>query len=505
MDGRDKDVRGALATLLEPEPPMRTSVADDVRRGRALRARRRRWLAGGVAAAVVVGLGAGLGVPRLVGGTDLQPAPAATGGVTDAVQGAVERSEKALRDLGFEPTLAAPAKQVGDRIRWSFTFPSPEGYVPTRLTVVPLQGRVGSPLAVCAAVSPDCTAISHDGSDEASSYVQRSGIDGGDVRLRRWYGDGGAVELTVAQAYPLATSGGMETLPLLVVPPMLTADVLTAVADAIGNPSGLLTEPTPEPTESADRISVQRGPSKLVGYWTVAGTGTEDDGATLQLGAMEAGAWTLWRECGGMDGSWRASSAGGFIAGSYSGNSDCWPDEQGWRPTPTWLEPVRGYRLTETGAELLNASGAVMARLSPGARPDHGPHRSEITTELPELTSDVLAELDGVRVPTGATPASADAVAGRWAPVGATNNRAYLGLQANGWYEGSDGCNDQGGRWTIDRDGRLLATGGPQTHVGCDSTNVSHALTSSIVLEVDGDTLAAVDADGAVVMTFTRA
>lgn len=78
MDGRDDDVRGVLATLLEAEPPMRSTVADDVHRGRALRARRHRRLAGSVAAVVVLGLGVGLGVPRILTGTTPHPVPPAT-------------------------------------------------------------------------------------------------------------------------------------------------------------------------------------------------------------------------------------------------------------------------------------------------------------------------------------------------------------------------------------------------------------------------------------------
>ncbi len=453
---------------------MRTSVADDVRRGQALRARRQRWLAGGLAAAVVVGLGAGLGAPRLVGGTDPQPAPAATAGVADAVQQSVERSEKALRDLGYEPTLAALVTHAGDRARWAFTFPSPPGYVPARLTVVLYPQAPDAVRCDSASCGPTTTS---EGPDASTSYVQRTGDAKGTLTLRRDYRDGGAIALTAAPAAPLpgTVASDLDSLSAYY---QFSAELLPQVADAIGNPSGLQAEPTPAPTGSADPIDVRRGPSLLVGYWTVAGTGTGDDGATLQLGAMDAGSWTLWRECGGIDGLWRASTAGGFVAGAFSGDSDCFPADTSWRPTPEWLEPVRGYRLTETGAELLDASGAVLARLTPGERPDHGPHRSEVTTELPELTPDVLAELDGVRVPDGATPASIDAVAGRWVPVGATNKRAFLGLKANGWYEGSDGCN---------------------------STDVSGALTRSVALELDGDTLVAVDADGTTVMTFTRA
>jgi hypothetical protein len=59
------DVRDALSTLLEPAPPMRLTVADHVRRGESLRARRRAWLASGAAGLLVVATVALLEAPRV--------------------------------------------------------------------------------------------------------------------------------------------------------------------------------------------------------------------------------------------------------------------------------------------------------------------------------------------------------------------------------------------------------------------------------------------------------
>jgi hypothetical protein len=336
MDDYD-EVGSALGTLLDPEPPMRSSVADDVRRGRALRVRRQRWLAGGVAAAVVLGVGAAVGVPRLLTGTT---APAAT-------------------------------------------TPSPSA---------------------------------SDGTDQS-----------------------GVVE-----------------------------------------------------------------PTALFGFWTVHGTGT-DDGATLQFGSAHyAGSVTLYRACGGLDGSWVASPAGGFLATLFSGDSACFP-AAGTLAMPGWLVSADAFRSTGDGIDLLDRDGRVVVALTPGAQPTVAPNRSAVTTKPFVVTPEIRAEYAARVLPDGVVPASRAELVGRWVPTTDYGKvHPFLKLTADGSYHSSDGCNQSGGRWTVDRAGVLLATSGASTAIGCRGLDTAQLLTSARTATVDGDTLTFLDQDARTIGVLTR-
>ena len=332
------EVRGALATLLDPEPPMRSSVADDVRRGRAQRYRRQRWVAGGVAAALVLGVAGLVGLPRLTGGTD-------------------------------RPVVAGPA---------------------------------------------------------ATSGVERP-----------------------------------------------------ATYD----------------------------PTTLFGYWNVGGTGTADDGATLQFGSMQyEGSVTLYRTCGGLDGSWVASPAGGFVAFLDSGDSSCFPDTSSrWQSSmPTWLVAADAYRATGDGVTLLDRDGGVVATLAPGARPTVGPNRSADGTKPFDVTPETRALFAARVVPGGVTPATSVALVGRWLPGGDQTGKAYLRLDADGTYRSSDGCNSRQGRWTVDGAGVPLATSGVSTAVGCLGVDSVQWLTQARAATVAGGTLTLLDGAGKAIGTLTR-
>lgn len=73
-------------------------------------------------------------------------------------------------------------------------------------------------------------------------------------------------------------------------------------------------------------------------------------------------------------------------------------------------------------------------------------------------------------LPGGVRPATADDLLRRWRPVG-VEREAHLPVTADGW-SGSDGCNGQGGSWTLGGAGRLLATSGPQTIIGGEGAPV---------------------------------
>lgn len=224
MDERDEDVRGALATLLEPEPPMRTTVVDDVRRGRALRARHHRRLTGGLTAAVVVAGAIVVAAPRIVAPTPVgdldgvlfspQPPPPTAGMDAESAlwNSEVWRAEERLRvalaslDYGVDgspsvewqpttgSTIEIPVTKDGARydvdvwVAATAQTPDSGGRICTRAgiecagsAVVPREGEqdgVGS---------------------YAVSYV-RSPMNGEFIAAERVYADGATVQLALRSA-----------------------------------------------------------------------------------------------------------------------------------------------------------------------------------------------------------------------------------------------------------------------------------------------------------------
>ena len=205
----------------------------------------------------------------------------------------------------------------------------------------------------------------------------------------------------------------------------------------------------------------------LVGRWHVEGDGIEP-GTTLVLGEQLA----VFLPCGVLDGSWDADREQGlFAAGSSSGDSACFGPAQ--RQPLSWLEGARGFDVVGEVRTLSDAGGRVLATLRPGAQPTVGPDRSEVYAQEPEVTEALRAGLTAAApLPAGVRPAAAEDLLRRWRPVGVQNVEAHLLFAADGDYTGSDGCNGQGGRWTLGTAGRLLGTSGPQTAIGCEGAPV---------------------------------
>jgi heat shock protein HslJ len=92
-------------------------------------------------------------------------------------------------------------------------------------------------------------------------------------------------------------------------------------------------------------------------------------------------------------------------------------------------------------------------------------------------------EVSGRLGPPAPVPADSTRLLGRWVPVsgaGAGSPRPpFVDFGADGRWTGSDGCNGQGGRWTLGRDGAFHATADPSTMMACDGEPVGRWLTSA--------------------------
>jgi heat shock protein HslJ len=99
---------------------------------------------------------------------------------------------------------------------------------------------------------------------------------------------------------------------------------------------------------------------------------------------------------------------------------------------------------------------------------------------------------------------------GRWEPTSnaspSTKWRTppHVEFSADGSWRGTDGCNDQSGRWTIGTDGAFKAIMDGSALVGCDAVEVGIWLDMARTASVDGSLLILNDARGAEVGRLRR-
>jgi heat shock protein HslJ len=271
---------------------------------------------------------------------------------------------------------------------------------------------------------------------------------------------------------------------LIALPVLLVGVLLTGCADR--GPDGAADPPAAPATD----------PVALIGIWEVTSAG-EEKGAVLRLDGDGAGL-SLWRRCGTIGGSWRADGSGLFV-GDASTYSVCEPPPADKPWTPAWLARVTGYRLDGAARELLDAGGQVVARLLPAAAPAPADPR-QISPDLakPPVVTDKDRQALGpaAPLPAGLTPATAESLAGRWGAADGVRRpgEAYLELNADGGWSGSDGCNGERGRWVAGAGGTLLATSGPATLMACDNHPAGSWLYKARRAAIDGDQLILFDA-----------
>jgi hypothetical protein len=236
-------------------------------------------------------------------------------------------------------------------------------------------------------------------------------------------------------------------------------------------------------------------PWRLIGSWLVTADG-EEPGAVLRISGDDV---SLWRRCGQLEGGWRADRSGLFVADLYSGSGRCHPEVP---YAPAWLRAAAAFEPRGSGQRLLDAGGTVVARLEPGGRPTAGPDLLASLADPPTVTADDRRAFpDPAPVPAGLLPADRASLVGRWLPQPADDvqrpEQPMLQLRADGTWTSSDGCNGSGGRWTAGDGGRVLATVGGSTLVGCRNVDVAGNLYGAARAAFDGTVLVLVDANGA--------
>jgi hypothetical protein len=257
---------------------------------------------------------------------------------------------------------------------------------------------------------------------------------------------------------------------------------------------------TAGPPEPAD-------PLLLIGVWQMRGT----DEAPDTLLRVDAAELSLWRSCGVVYGSWRADQGGLFVAdaGQSSDGSCVTTHDTALTLRPPWLVATTGFRADGTSRVLLDDHGAVTARLDPatGSPPADG-SRSPFTDPPVVDERARLAFAVPNPLPTALRPASRATLVGRWVPDGAEAVQRpqvpFLRLDPDGSWTSSDGCNGSMGRWTASTDGRVLATSGASTLIGCHDVPVDQWWSTAAWFGFDGPALVLLDGNGDELARLTR-
>ncbi|WP_185755369.1 META domain-containing protein [Micromonospora sp. A202] len=264
-----------------------------------------------------------------------------------------------------------------------------------------------------------------------------------------------------------------------------------------GHPEAADTTP---PATGTTGAAVPLVPEMLIGSWTLVDVADTGVGKILRLADSEL--HLIGSHCGTLGGSWRANDEGVFLADVWSASTvvvgstpGCEKASQG---TPGWLRSVTAYQFDGAGLPvLLDGRGQAVARLIPGATPTPEPDKVDSVLEPPVVTDEARRALaPAVALPATLVPADQRQPIGRWAPESG-HKAAHLEFTADGEWHGSDGCNDQSGRWITASGGALLATARAATLAFCaDSVPIEQWVTTARRAGFDGKDLVLLNAHG---------
>jgi len=245
--------------------------------------------------------------------------------------------------------------------------------------------------------------------------------------------------------------------------------------------------------------AIGRSALDLVGRWTVTGPDVPP-GTSLYV----ADSMSVFLGCGVLDADWAADGPEGlFVASSSSGDDACFPADG--LPALPWLTGASRFDVQAVDRVLTGADGTVLARLSPGPRVTPGPNRTDVYAAPPTATPTLQARTaEPAPLPDSEAAPTLEQLSGRWIPVGKQDANTFLDFAADGTYSGSDGCNSTGGRYALGRRGRLLATTGPTTAVGCDGAPVNVWMSDAARFGLQSGELVLHNTEGHVVGRLTR-
>ncbi len=271
------------------------------------------------------------------------------------------------------------------------------------------------------------------------------------------------------------------------------ATVITTTGGTSGSPATLV--PAATPTTPTTDQSGKHNPEALIGMWSVKVASPEKEPAddfdvtALRLSGKSLIAFT---RCGEYTGRWQADARGSILAAVDYTGGNCPGFNTADSSVPMllprlvrWLQQATFYAVMDGDVLLYDAHRRLTARLTPGANVGSRPYLDPSLTRAPVIDASVDRLVAPVQNPGGnGSKVTLDAVTGRWRPIGAETKQpqAYLQLNANGTYEGNDGCNAVDGRWILEPGGFVLASAGVVFQIGCNNIDIPLYATRSMRL-----------------------
>jgi hypothetical protein len=281
----------------------------------------------------------------------------------------------------------------------------------------------------------------------------------------------------------------------------VTAVTLLVAGCATSAPKPLSFPPSPSAGPTA--TPTPGDPTLLVGLWKLTNASPSQPGEVVRLGDD----LTLWSRCGLTIGAWKAGHDGTFVGATHGGAQAC-SANYSTSSAPAWLTSARSFVIHGTERWLLNASGRVTAKLLPGGKPVVPPTVWPPLAKPPTLTPALKSALKAPTAPSsgGSIPTRAQLL-GRWVPYPVrfpAKTSPFASFAESGSWTGSDGCNGNGGRWTLGAKGTLFVLSGPSTLIGCNGAPVGDLVTKARTGRLQGRVLALFDVAGHGIGKLTR-
>jgi hypothetical protein len=191
--------------------------------------------------------------------------------------------------------------------------------------------------------------------------------------------------------------------------------------------------------------------SGLLGPWTVAPARGKAD--KIQVGV---GAASMQGPCGELAAAWVATVDGQFNA-ALSYGSMCGEGAGATMPQlPAWLTDATRVRTDAEGWALIDARGAVTARLAP-----------DPATTMPMITEDQVAQLDRQLppLPAGKRPVTAAQLVGTWVPKSLGSGVDGVPGHTRVTFGPKGRAENSGLTWLVDPLGRVVVAHGPSTMI----------------------------------------